>query len=97
MLSVEQLTSIAANLNDGVPPLPTKSRKWPLPLLRYMIIEELSRHGLSLAKSGSLVGLNHSTAVHGRKLLIEITACPGDTYEKQLYQRFRAEVERQSV
>lgn len=72
-------------------------RKWPRPLMRYMVLEQLTRQGDSISRASTKVGISHCTGMHGLKMLKELKTVKGWFDEKQLYSQFKKEVERQLV
>ena len=67
----------------------SKSRKSPLPAIRWMIGRELIRHGYSSVVAASELNIDHATLLYGRKKLKDMRC--GDrhwTLEIEIEEKF---------
>lgn len=58
-------------------------RRKPLPACRYLIGIELTRRGYSTNRAAYLIGLNHATLLHGRKMIESIRSNPTKAFAEE--------------
>ena len=68
---------------ESVEDLMGKGRRRPLPTCRYIVGIELMARGYSANRAAWLVGLNHATLFHGRKVLEDMRTTASRCYAEE--------------
>lgn len=66
-----------------------KSRKRPLPAIRYMIGDKLMALGYSSTYASKILNIDHATLLHGCKQIADITARNGWKQELDVLTKFK--------
>lgn len=78
-----QMVAVAAAIGDATfNEIMSGCRRRPLPLLRYLVAQELLKSGYSLSKAGAELNIDHVTVMHGMNTLEMIHSCK--TYKAEL-------------
>ena len=68
---------------ESIGDLMGKGRRKPLPTCRYLVGIELMARGYSANRAAWLIGLNHATLLHGRKVIEGMRSNPLKCYAEE--------------
>ena len=68
----------------------SRSRKTPLPALRWFIGQELTNRGYSINRAAIMIGINHATLLHGLKVIPTMERDKHWIEEYNIQQEFQA-------